>query len=142
MSSIFGADCAVCAMKNDCRGCAESCGMPFGEKCMLAALCEKGGSIDALKQELIAEFNALDIEGMDEVSELFALRGAFINMEFTLPNGDKAKFWNDNRIYLGSQLQKQNSDRCYGIAADETHLLVCEYGQGGSDAQLVLFKRR
>ena len=109
--------------------------MPFARS-------EKGGSIDALKQELIAEFNALDIEGMGKVSELFALRGAFINMEFTLPNGEKAKFWNDNRIYLGSQLQKQNSDRCYGIAADETHLLVCEYGQGGSDAQLVLFKRR
>ena len=44
-------------------------------------------------------------------------------------------------IYLGSQLHKRGSDRCYGIAADETYLAVSEYGENGADAQLVVFKR-
>ena len=29
-----------------------------------------------------------------------------------------------------------------GLTADENHLLVCEYGEGGSDTGIVLFKRR
>ena len=36
---------------------------------------------------------------------------------------------------------KPNSDRCYGLTADDTHLLVCEYGEGGTDAEIVIYQR-
>lgn len=42
----------------------------------------------------------------------------------------------------GQQVCKKNSDRCYGLTADENFLLVCEYGEGGSDPQIVVYKRR
>ena len=51
------------------------------------------------------------------------------------------KLWDDNRIYLGNQLHKKGSDRCYGIAADEKFLMVSEYGCYGSDAEIVVFKQ-
>jgi len=48
----------------------------------------------------------------------------------------------DRCVYLGNQLPKKNSDRCYGLTADERYLLVCEYGEGGADAEIVVFARR
>lgn len=140
--SLCGADCANCPMHVTCNGCRESNGHPFGEKCMVAQSCERGeDTLCQLKRNLIDAFNALHITDMPQVTDLYALRGAFINMPLTLPGGECVKFWNDNKIYLGNQLPKGNSDRCYGIAADETHLMVCEYGKNGADPQLVLFKR-
>lgn len=141
-TSLCGADCANCPLQSTCNGCCESNGHPFGEKCMIAACCERSGNaLCQLKENLMAAFNTLQIPDMPQVTELYALRGAFINMPFTLPGGEQVKFWNDNKIYLGSQLLKENSDRCYGIAADETYLMVCEYGKNGADAELILFKR-
>lgn len=141
-TSLCGADCANCPLQSTCNGCRESNGHPFGEKCMVAACYEHGNSaLCQLKQKLVAAFNTLQIADMPQVTDLYALRGAFINMPFTLPGGEQVKFWNDNKIYLGSQLLKENSDRCYGIAADETYLMVCEYGKNGADAELILFKR-
>ncbi len=64
-------------------------------------------------------------------------------LEYTLPGGQKVKFWEDGRVYLGNQLEKQDgSCRCYGLTADENWLLVCEYGDNGSDPELVVYKRR
>ncbi len=60
-----------------------------------------------------------------------------------MPGGQKVKFWEDGRVYLGNQLEKQDgSGRCYGLTADENWLLVCEYGDNGSDPELVVYKRR
>ena len=141
-NSICGADCVNCPMSATCNGCRESNGHPFGEKCMVASCCEQDeNTLCQLKQSLVAAFNALQIDGMPQVTDLYALRGAFINMPFILPSGEQVKFWNDNKIYLGNQLSKGNTDRCYGIAADETHLMVCEYGENGAEPQLILFKR-
>ena len=58
-----------------------------------------------------------------------------------LPNGQIVKFWDDNRIYLGNQLHKEGSHRCYGILADENHLMVSEYSGYGTDAEIIVFKR-
>jgi len=30
----------------------------------------------------------------------------------------------------------------YGLVADEDHLLVCEYGEGSSGAEIILYKKR
>jgi hypothetical protein len=48
----------------------------------------------------------------------------------------------DNDIYLGNQVEQADSDRCYGIVANEDFILICEYGCNGSDPDIVLYKRR
>lgn len=74
------------------------------------------------------------------MTDLNVLKGAFVNIEYALPNGEIVKFWDDNKMYLGNQLHKKGSDRCYGIVADEKYLMVSEYGDYGSDAEIVIFK--
>lgn len=149
--SICGVDCSQCQLKDTCGGCVETNGRPFGGECMIAVCCQnKGyehcGKCSAvpclLKKQLIDEFNALGIEDMAEVTDLNALKGSFINLEYTLSSGQIIKFWYDNKIYLGNQICKKGSDRCYGLTADENFLLVCEYGEGGSDAEIIIYKRR
>lgn len=119
--------------------------------CMVARCCSvrTDGScgdfahgVCALKRQAIAEFNALSIPDMDEVTDLYALVGSLINVQYTAPGGEQFRLWDDSRIYLGNQLPKKNSDRCYGLTADERYLLVCEYGEGGSDVEIVVFARR
>ena len=93
------------------------------------------------KEELIKEFNALGIEDMEQVDALNELPGHFINLEYTLASGQTIKFWDDNKTYWGNQICKKNSSRCYGLATDGKYLLVCEYGDNGSNAEIVVFKR-
>lgn len=149
--SICGLDCGACQLKNTCGGCTETGGKPFGGACMVAECClgkgknrcgESCGGVCGLKGRLIAEFNALGIADMPEITELCALRGSYINLSYTLPGGRSIKFWDDDRIYLGYQVEKKGSDRCYGLTADEQYLLVCEYGENGTDAEIVLFRKR
>lgn len=56
-------------------------------------------------------------------------------------------------MYFGAQVAAVYSDgtggdpnekgaRCFGVIAREGFLLVSEYGAGGSDPELVLYKRR
>ncbi|MEY8260403.1 DUF3795 domain-containing protein [Oscillospiraceae bacterium 50-60] len=114
----------------------------MGGTCVTAECSKKGGTTLAeLKEKLIAAFRALNIPDMEEVTELNALRGSLINLEYTLSNGQTVRVWEDDRIYLGNQLRKEGSERCYGVAADETYLMVSEYGGYGDDAQIVIFKR-
>lgn len=138
--SLCGIDCAACSMKADCKGCEATGGSPFGGKCTLAEAC-KNGSAEAFRQSLIDAFNALHIEAMPPVTELYPLRGAFVNLTCTLPGGAQVKFWDDNAVLMGNQLCKTDADRCYGLAADDRWLLVCEYGENGSDPEIIVFKR-
>ena len=78
---------------------------------------------------------------MAEVTKLYELKGDFINLEYTLPSGQTVKLWDDNKIYYGTELCKKGSTRCYGLTADDSHLLVCEYGDGGADAEIVVYQR-
>ena len=71
---------------------------------------EIGGKekLDEFKEKLIQEFNVLlNIEGFPRVEELNVLPGEFVNIEYTLPNGEKAKFLDDRQTYLGSQLESE-----------------------------------
>ena len=150
LASICGAECAQCPSKDSCGGCRETNGRPFGRECVIAACCRNGGrehcgqcgGTCALKAPLIAEFNALGIADMAEVTDLNALLGSFVNLAYLLPNGQSVKLLEDEKMYLGNQIEKRNSSRCYGIVADENMLLVCEYGEGGSDAEIILYKKR
>lgn len=92
------------------------------------------------KSQLIDEINALWIKDMPKVTELFALKWDFINLEYEL-NGQKIKFWNDNDMYLWTQLLKDEKT-CFGITANDEYILVCEYGENWEKPKIVMFKRR
>ena len=98
---------------------------------------------EEFKKVLIDEFNALDIEGLPRVESLNVLSGSFINLEYTLPNGTVVKFLDDSATYLGNQLPCEfGGDRCFGIAANTTFLLVCTYEEDGKNPELVVYKKR
>lgn len=79
---------------------------------------------------------------MPTVTNLCQLIGAYVNLEYTLPSGQKIKLLDDKKVYLGYQLKKENSDRCYGLVADNHYLLVCEYGCNGEDPEIIVYKKR
>ena len=144
MGTICGVDCNGCGFKTHCKGCLETGGDPFGGGCTVAQCYKAGGEdcFSAYKDRLIGEFNALGIAGMPEVTTLCQLCGAYVNSEYTLSNGEKVRLLDDRKIYLGYQLEKANSDRCYGLVADDKYLLVCEYGCNGSDPEVIVYKKR
>ena len=144
MKTICGIDCSECGFKDSCKGCTETKGHPFGGDC-IAAECYKSGGENyfiTYKRRLIKEFNALGISDMPTITTLCQLSGAYVNLEYTLPNGEKIKLLDDTKIYLGYQVEKVNSDRCYGLVADNNHLLVCEYGCNGAEPEIVVYKKR
>ena len=147
--TMCGLDCEQCGWTDSCKGCRATDGHPFGDECMIAACCKgrecRGSCFQGpcdLKRPLIAEFNALGIDDMEEVTDMNVLPGHFINLEYTLANGHRFKLWEDHKVYFGNQICKTGSDRCYGLTADENNLLVCEYGENGSDPEIVIYKRR
>lgn len=97
--------------------------------------------MDNAKNTLIEEFNALGIENL-HITDLNLLNGYYVNLEYTLPNGQAVKLLEDDKIYWGNQIEIPGSDRCYGIVADEGYLLVCRYGCNGADPEIILYKKR
>ena len=150
MDAICGANCEECELfKNTkCRGCKNTNGCPFGKKCWIAKYIEVGGEekFNTLKNELIDEFNSLNIDGMPKIEELYPLHGEFVNLEYTLPNNNKTKFLNDNEAYLGNQLECIFNDeeikKYYGILANMNYILVCEYGENGNNPEIIIYKKR
>lgn len=147
MSSICGADCSTCPSRSACKGCTETNGCPFGRQCFIASYITLGGmeAYNSFKNGLIEEINSLDIPGMEKVTELYPLVGHFINLEYHFPSGEKLKLLKDDEMYLGAQVACGFDDTgatCYGVIARAEFLLICQYGEGGTDPQLVLFKRR
>lgn len=106
---------------------------------------ELGGEekFNQFKQQLIDEFNALQVEGMPKVTKLSALVGGYVNLEYRLPNGNLVKFLDDSATYLGCELESEfGGDRCFGLVANMEFLLVCTYGENGENPELVLYKKR
>ena len=104
---------------------------------------EAGGKekLEEFKEQLICEFNTLlHIEGLPKVEILNVLPGEFVNMEYTLSNGEKVKFLDDNQTYLGSQLEGET--KCYGIVGNMDLLLICSYEENGENPELVIYKKR
>ena len=97
--------------------------------------------LEEFKAQLIGELNALlDIEGLPQVETLNVLPGEFVNLEYTLPNGEKVKFLDDRQTYLGSQLEGET--KCCGIVANMDFLLVCTYEENGENPELLIYKKR
>lgn len=94
-----------------------------------------------IKQKLIEAVNALGIDGMPKIDNLFILQGSFVNMAYDI-HGSSIKLLDDHASYWGTQVEKQGADgRCFGIACSEDYILVSEYGKDGVDARLVILKR-
>ncbi|MBR5773151.1 MAG: helix-turn-helix domain-containing protein [Clostridia bacterium] len=101
------------------------------------------GEFDRFKKQLIDEINALHIEGMPELKSLNALVGGYVNLEYPLPGGARAKFLDDGTTYLGNQLEPEfGGDRCFGVLANMDFILICTYTAGGENPELVLYKKR
>lgn len=93
-----------------------------------------------LKQQYIDEINALKIEGLPKIENLYVLQGSYINMEYDI-NGNKVKLLNDDETYWCNQVEKSH-DCCFGIACNEQYILICEYGKDGTNSKIVLLKKR
>ena len=104
---------------------------------------EDGGAFEKFKQQLIDEFNALNIKNMPKVEKLNALVGAYVNIAYPMPNGSVVKLLDDNATYLGNQLESELGDgRCFGILANADFLMVASYGKDGAEPELLLYKKR
>lgn len=144
--SVCGANCAECPSREVCPGCAETGGRPFGKQCYVAKYILTGGMEDHLtfKNSIIDEINALGIDGMEKVTELYPLVGNYVNLEYPVPGGT-VKFLKDDEVYLGAQVKDLLDDSgktCFGVIAREDFLLVCEYGENGAEPEIVVYKRR
>lgn len=144
METLCGIDCTGCGFKSSCKGCTETDGRPFGGECIVAGCYKSGGEscFIAYRKRLMEEFNTLGIPDMPTITTLCQLNGAYVNLEYTLPNGEKMRLLDDRKIYLGYQVEKADSDRCYGLVADNDYLLVCEYGCNGAEPEIIVYKKR
>jgi len=144
--AICGIDCNDCDMYGKaCRGCAAACGKPFGGECIAAEYCKVGGleAYKEFKEGIRKEINELLLSvGAPGTPALYELSGSFVNLEYTLPSGEKVKFLDEKRIYLGCQVEQEGTERCFGAVAGMDFILVCSYLAGGAEAELLLFKRR
>lgn len=92
-----------------------------------------------MKEKIIRTVKTLGIEELNKIEELTEFKGDFLNLECVLPNGKKAKILDDQKTYYAYETSKNNSERCYGVAADDTQIAIYEYGNHGKDAILVMW---
>ncbi len=145
METICGADCTSCAFKSKCKGCIATCGSPFGGRCVAAEYIKAGGreGYARFKKSLLEEVNAvLASADIPPALALYELPGFFVNLEYTTPGGEKVKLLNDRNVYLGAQIDNTDIETCFGVVADTGFILVCSYGEGGSDPELLIYKKR
>ena len=101
------------------------------------------GQFEEFKKKLVDEINALGIDGMPKLERLNALVGAYVNLEYPLPSGVKAKFLNDGTTYLGAQLESGIVDGlCFGVLANADFILIATYEEDGKNPELILYKKR
>lgn len=140
--AICGVDCSKCELNNTCKGCTKTKGRPFGSDCVVAGcLKESEDYLCEFKRNLIKAFNDLNVIDLEEIKELNALKGSLVNIEYPLPNGKGVRLLDDNKIYLGNQVAIKNSDKYYGIVADEKYLIVSKYRGYGVDSEIIVFKQ-
>ena len=150
MESLCGADCSNCGYgkSNNCKGCKNTNGCPFGKQCFVAKYILTGGkeNYELFKQELVNEINSLDVPGMPKITDLNPLNGCFVNLCYPTPNGSTVKLLDDNEIYLGNQVESEFNDgeiiRCFGIIANMDFILISEYGANGDNPEIIMYKKR
>lgn len=88
-------------------------------------------------EKILRRLHLLGIPELTTVQALNELPGSYINLECRLPNGQTAKILDDTKTYSATQVERADSKRCYGVAADDGQIAVYEYGCNGTDAVLV-----
>ena len=145
MKTICGADCGKCPFREECRGCAATCGRPFGGTCVAAEYIKAGGleKYHEFKQVLSEEVNALlEANGIPPADGLQELAGFYVNLPYPLPSGRAVKMLDDTKVYLGAQIEFADRGVCYGVVADTAFILVCRYSVDGTEPELVAYRRR
>ena len=77
--SICGTSCSACGFRASCRGCAATCGRPFGGACIAAEYIRAGGKehYADFKQKLLSEVNTLlNANEIPEAARIFEAAGA------------------------------------------------------------------
>ena len=101
------------------------------------------GQFEQFKKQLIEEINAVRPEGMPAVEKLNALVGQYVNLEYVMPNGRKMKLLDDEKTYLGNQLESEIvPGLCFGIAANMDFILIASYEEDGKNPELLVYKKR
>ena len=150
MESICGADCENCGFgkSNNCKGCKNTGGCPFGKQCFVAKYILTGGkgNFEQFKKQLVDEINDLKVSGMPKINDLNPLNGCFVNLSYPLPNGESIKLLDNNEIYLGNQVECEFNDgehvRCFGVLANMNFIMVSEYGPNGDSPEIIVYKKR
>ncbi len=69
---------------------------------------------------MLAELNALGVKGMPEITALYPLNGAYVNLVYPIPGGE-FKLLDDDAVCLGAQVEclfgEGEAERCYGLVA-------------------------
>ncbi len=94
-----------------------------------------------MKEKIISRIRTLGIKELTNVEHLDELNGDYINLESILPNGKTGKILDDHKKYLATQVEIPGSEKCYGIAADESMIAVYRYGCAGKDSELIAWVR-
>ena len=145
MKTYCGANCESCPSKENCKGCLETCGSPFGGRCVAAEYIKTGGveAYRQFKKQLTDEVNALlAAEGLGSTNDLYELVGAYVNLEYPMPSGEKVKLLNDKNVYLGAQIEFEDLGVCCGVVADTGFILICSYSMNGLEPELIIYHKR
>ena len=94
-----------------------------------------------MEQILLEKIKKLGIKEFENFNSLNLIDGNYLNIECTLPNGDKTKILDNDTQYYAKQIDIEGSDKCYGVAANEKFIAVYKYGCNGENAELVLWKK-
>ena len=132
-------DCHCCEEYPRCGGFHKRCSSSF---CLADHLIQQGGIEDfrEFERKAVDLINGLGIKGL-QVQCLNLVPASYVNLEYGLENGGKARFLTDGEVVLGQQIERDDSGRCYGVVVTLSHLLVYEYGCGGSDPEILLYRK-
>lgn len=89
-----------------------------------------------MKERVIKILKSLEIKELRDVEELWELPGAYVNMESKLLDGSQGKVLEDDKMYLCCQVEI-NEEECYGVAADESKIVIYRYKNEGEDSIIV-----
>ena len=137
-----GAKCEECPSKENCKGCVNTCGSPFGGRCAAAEYIKKNGleAYREFKARLKDEINGLmKAEGLPTVDGTFELQGKTVNLQYAFKNGEKVKFLNDSDVYIGGMVAYNNA--FYGVVTDGNVIIISKFGDG-ENAELLVYKKR
>lgn len=136
--------CSRCEKRNNgCEGCAETQGHPCGGSCVAADIIKNKGfeAMPGEIEKLCFEINSLGVEGLT-VNSLNLLSGDFVNLIYPLPNGKQIDFLDNQKVYWGNQIEIPGKEKCLGVVADESFILICEYSAMGENPEILFYKKR